>query len=390
MNLVSKLALQTTSVMAILGIPSVAFAATLTPSSFEASINIGQTVRVNKTVTLDASGPVTNLVDVFFLADNTGSMGGILNSVKNSASSILDSISGGDSRFSGIDVAFGVGRYFGDPVEGVPLLNAYNLLSPISKDKADTQAAINNWIASGGGDTPEANTFALHQVATSGGATDGIGSSDTGVGTGLNTGWRDNAGRIIVWFGDASSHTETVDLDEVEKALTDNKVKVAAINTRSAGSGIDEDGQASEIASATDGNLTNGVNPDAAITAILNAVGDAVSTTDLELFTTGDTSGLDINFTCTDSLGCKGVGAGESRTLAMDITGKVAGVYNFETKVRGLADAVEKDKITVTSKEVPEPISIFGSLTAATFGVELMRKRKRMQAAKEKAQHIVG
>lgn len=131
--------------------------------------------------------------------------------------------------------------------------------------------------------------------------------------------------------------------------------------------------------------MTNGVSADAALTAILNAVGEAVSTTDLELFTTGDTSGLDISFTCTDPLGCKGVGAGESRTLAMDITGKVAGIYNFETKVKGLADAVAKDKITVSSKEVPEPISIFGSLTAATFGFELMRQRKRIQAAKQKA-----
>jgi hypothetical protein len=101
-------------------------------------------------------------------------------------------------------------------MKGFPLRMRTICYRPISKDKAATQAAINNWIASGGGDFPEANTFALHQVATSGGATDGIGSSDEGIGTGQNTGWRDNAGRIIVWFGDARSHTETVDLDEAK------------------------------------------------------------------------------------------------------------------------------------------------------------------------------
>src|SRR5207249_1219633 len=49
--------------------------------------------------------------------------------------------------------------------------------------------AINAWQADGGGDTPEAQLFALDQVAQCPG-----------------TGWRPGAKRIIVWFGDAPGH----------------------------------------------------------------------------------------------------------------------------------------------------------------------------------------
>src|SRR5690606_9425000 len=82
------------------------------------------------------------------------------------------------------DIAFGVGSYDGDPREGVPLASppalnltaAYSRQSMITTDTTQAQAAINTSAADGGGDGPEANFFALHQVATSGGLTDGFGS----------------------------------------------------------------------------------------------------------------------------------------------------------------------------------------------------------------------
>ncbi|MGG5891159.1 hypothetical protein ACLF3G_29235, partial [Falsiroseomonas sp. HC035] len=113
--------------------------------------------------------------------------------------------------------------------------------------------------ASGGGDTPEANFFGLQQVATSGGATDGLGSTDVagGFGTGANTGWRSGAGKVVVWFGDASSHTTTVSQAEAIAALQANGVTVVGINTQSAGFGIDQSGQASANTGATGGTLTN-------------------------------------------------------------------------------------------------------------------------------------
>jgi hypothetical protein len=367
-------------VIAAFALPLGAQAASITPESFSATIGVGESVSVNKTITLDAEGPAANKVDVFFLADNTGSMGGIINAVKSGASTILSAIAGGDPDFAGIDVNFGVGRYFGDPREGVAPTTAYQLQSAITNSAAATQTAINGWIASGGGDTPEANFFALHQVATQGGSTDGVGSTDPGIATGQVTGWRAGAARVIVWFGDAVSHTTTVDQAEAIAALTGNDVIVAAINTQSAGFGIDQGGQASAVASATGGSLTNGVtgsNLAATIDAILDAVSGAIGTIDLTFQAVGDTSGLTVAYTCTDALGCDDVAPGESRTFRMDVTGVSPGVFNYDTIAVGIAGAVEKDSITVRGDgvSVPEPATLllFG---VGLLGLGVARRRR--------------
>ena len=55
--------------------------------------------------------------DVVFLMDNTGSMGGMITSTRTNAVNILNKIGGGDPRFAGIDVQFGVATFWGDPTE---------------------------------------------------------------------------------------------------------------------------------------------------------------------------------------------------------------------------------------------------------------------------------
>jgi hypothetical protein len=315
-------------------------------------------------------------------------MGGIINTVKGSATSLLNAIGGGDPRFAGIDAAFGVGRYFGDPGEFRPPNPnaAYDLLTPITTDRTAAANGINNWIASGGGDGPEANFFALHQVATEGGATDGSGATDTGAGTGEATGWREGAGKAVVWFGDAPSHPtsptdpeNTVDQDEAIAALTENDVVVAAINTRGAGSGIDQSGQATAIANATGGSLTNNVSTEGVIDVILDALEEVTSVIDLSLIASGDTSGLDIAFTCTDPLGCTDVAAGESRSFRVDITALLPGTYSFDVLAPGLVDAIERDVITVAGGggggggEVPEP-GILALLAGGLFGMAGLRR----------------
>ena len=55
--------------------------------------------------------------DVVFLMDNTGSMGSVISTAQRNASAVLTAISGGDSRFAGIDVNYGVATYWGDPRE---------------------------------------------------------------------------------------------------------------------------------------------------------------------------------------------------------------------------------------------------------------------------------
>ncbi|GIT27090.1 MAG: hypothetical protein CM1200mP41_31340 [Gammaproteobacteria bacterium] len=53
--------------------------------------------------------------DVVFLMDNTGRWVGCLNSTRTNAVNILNKIGGGDPRFAGIDVQFGVATFWGDP-----------------------------------------------------------------------------------------------------------------------------------------------------------------------------------------------------------------------------------------------------------------------------------
>ena len=52
-------------------------------------------------------------------------------------------------------------------------------------------------------------------------------------------GWRADAGRVIVTFGDAPSHISTVDATEVLTALQDKDIVVASINTGSKNNGFD-------------------------------------------------------------------------------------------------------------------------------------------------------
>jgi len=360
--------------------------------------------------------------DVVFLMDNTGSMWGMINSTRTNATEILNKISGGDERFEGIDVQYGVATYWGDPREhvggggstasyhcsdgsagvapaptqfsgssntiaaldggdyyvdlidtwgdgwhgnrltiknaatnatvavlgagfssgrymsggtvnlvagnsytvtystahwwhyeirwricpvgsgetedeeeptGYPDIarEAFKVNQAMTAEKSEITTAMAEWSASGGGDLPEANFFALHQLATEGGMTDGncepgfTGTcTDLGYKTDYSIGWREDAGKIIVWFGDARSHCTTVSANEALAALKTKNIVVAAINTRSGSSGIDQKyscdgstatvGQASHITIETKGTLTNNVSGS---TGTVNAILDAVS-----------------------------------------------------------------------------------------------------------------
>lgn len=215
--------------------------------------------------------PVVGKVDVFFLADNTLSMEGVINAVKSNAADVLAQLSGNDPRFSSVDIASGVGAYAKDPLsENSDLKEDYTLIQAISKDLDATELSLLEWGLKDGGDIPEGNFFALHQVATEGETT------ASGVQTGLKTGWRDGTERIILWFGDAPSHETTVSQSEIITTLVSNDVRIAAINTESAGAGIDSQGQASTLVAATGGSLQNNINISGVGDTILNAVDEAL------------------------------------------------------------------------------------------------------------------
>ncbi|NJO93731.1 MAG: VWA domain-containing protein [Hydrococcus sp. RM1_1_31] len=386
----------------VLGVSSEAFAASITPGTFEATIGVNETVSFERTVTLD---PVAvDKLDIFFLADNTGSMGGVIGNVRTVATGLLNSI---NTRFD--DVQFGVGSYFGDPVERIEPSESYSLLDPVDNNGINPALdAINTWSARGGGDIPEGNFFGLHQVATSGGTT------NSGVSSGQNTQWRSGSKKYILWFGDASSHTETIGLAETLKTLQDENVTVIGFNSTSTGFGIDgsyagTSNQASQITSATGGNLTNNfssVSVDNLTNTVLSALGSATATLDLKFESVGDTSGLDVSYVCSDPLGCEDVAGGESRRFRTNVKGLTTGIYEFDTSVVGLS-AVATNKITVSdgetppgdggetppggggetppggSTKIPEPTSVLSLLAFGAFGAKTMLKRKRKTASRE-------
>ena len=198
------------------------------------------------------------MVDVFFLADTTGSMGATLEAVKAGTAGII----AGLSELG--DVAYGVGEYkdydlyYPDPF-------VFRLNQDITKDAALVQAGINAWEALGGYDTPEGQIYALYQVANT-------------------VGWRPGSTRIIVWFGDAPGHdpagpppgvTET----EATAALVAQTIKVMALDVSSDPlSNLDSYGQATKIATATNGKYYSGIDPAQIVTDIKNAIIDSFQT----------------------------------------------------------------------------------------------------------------
>lgn len=224
-------------------------------------------------------------VDVLFLADNTGSMGGVIGTVQSYAQNIIDRLNAHDSS---VLINYGVGRYYGDPTEwGETPTSSYQLQRTITSNTASVKAAINAWSASGGGDWEEANFYALQQAATNGAGTPRDGSKAT-----LQaTGWRTGAAKVIIIFGDAPSWQNSVTEKELRAVLKDKNVRVCFIDSsglNGAGSapiawdsttGTQLAGAGQEIAEGTNGAYVNvsGLSSAKIADAVVNAVTDAMS-----------------------------------------------------------------------------------------------------------------
>ena len=250
------------------------------PASNVLTLNPGQVVDETITVTIPKSaGPVK--ADVYFLADTTASMGGILGAVQAGSANVLAALNG-----LGADIVFGVGNYkdfaSGDPYGFQHQLSPTNATPPVT-------AAINAWSASGGGDGPECALFALDALA---------------VAPGGAIGWRAGSKRIIVWFGDVPSHDPICSAVSGAPAVTEagataklvaEGIAVLAIST--ANPGLDGDpsagatgyvpqcgppggmpGQATRITNATGGALAIGINAGTIVNTIINLVSAAVGT----------------------------------------------------------------------------------------------------------------
>ncbi len=258
-------------------------AASIDPTSNDLVLELGDTETEIVTVTIPPNAGVSK-ADIYLLADTTGSMGSIIDAVKTGANAIL----GAD--YGPINIAFGVGNYKDFPETNPPFAHQ---LDPDTNAAAVT-AAINAWSASGGGDIPEGQLFALNALGEAPGGT---------------IGWRADSKRIIVWFGDAPGHDPVcaaisgLGFDITEASATarlvggggGDVITVLAISTDtgiagalnadpSAGAG-DYGGscaiggapnQATRIAAATGGQHVSGINAAAIVDTIIDLIEAAV------------------------------------------------------------------------------------------------------------------
>lgn len=359
---------------------SMAWADSISPESFEATMRIGESVTITKTVTVDEGKPTTAKADIFFLVDTSGSMGGVISAVKTRASEILT----GTAGFG--DVAWGVGSYEDFPRSpwGASGDLPWRLNQAVTTVPADAQAGINALTLRSGGDGPESNLEALYQTATN-----------------ASVGWRDGSKRFIVWFGDVRGHDPVSCADQgiagctnpatagypgptltaTIAALDDKDIQVIGINRQAGttGTGIDETGQASAIIDAVGGELLSlaGAPAGTIVGTILGSLETAFATySSVDLMPAGHLPGVDVAWTPLFDPGEGPWTREETRSFDFEVTftGLKYGVHDFEIHAlvdRGIV-ATEKDRITV----VPLPAAAW-LLLGGLGALAALRRRRR-------------
>ena len=351
----------------LLGLAPTAWADSISPSAFSTTLAVGGSTTIHKTVIVD-NAPSAK-VDVFFLADTTGSMGGSISGIIGSASSILSTAAGLG------DVAFGVGEYK-DTLDAY----RYRLNQDITTNQAAAQAGINLWSASGGHDGPEANLFALQQVANT-------------------TTWRAGSERILVWFGDAPGHDPDggATLSSATAALTSAGVQVEAIDvgngaadgfglnnctvslgcSASSEGGPASSGQASAVTGATGGHFHSTTNNSAIVGVINDAIHSAIQNyTNVGLDLSEVPSGVTVVSNPASYTGLWDRSVTRSFGFDVTFTGDAPGTYDFSIygTVDGGRIGTEVDHIVVAS--APEP-GILGLMGLSLAGLAVTRRRAR-------------
>ena len=157
---------------------------TWVPDLSSYSLSPGEAKQITATVCLP--GQVSK-ADIYLLADTTTSMTPVLDQVKHNAAALVDAL----VSTPGVDLHLGVGQYRDFPFNAKPFDHQ---VSPTA-NPAPILAAIGTWTAGGGGDGSEAQLYALYQIATD-----------------PTIGFRPDAKRIIVWFGDSPGHDPICDV----------------------------------------------------------------------------------------------------------------------------------------------------------------------------------
>jgi hypothetical protein len=283
----------TLAIALALAVPSADAQVTIAPVSIDVELQPGDLSERPIVVSIPGATPPVP-VDIYFLADTTASMSPILNALKAEVADLLDEI-----QDSFIDVRFGVGEYRDFPLDEKGDFAFMNDQS-LTDDVNDVQTAILGWLVGGGpGDVPEAQLYALDLIAH---------PSDP-----FNIGWRMDAQRIIVWFGDAPGHDPVCadiagEKDDVTEMSATARLQAAGVIVLAVGTttGVADSlngdptvdagdylkpcgviggapGQADRIAAATGGLSVQDIDADGIVAAILALVAEATNTIDVNL-----------------------------------------------------------------------------------------------------------
>jgi hypothetical protein len=245
-------------------------------------------------------------------------MGSIIRQVQNNARSILSDLSNlGSARF-------GVAEYR-DTGEAF----AYRVNTPLTSDTAAVVRGLAQWTAVGGGDAPEANLFGIKEAAD-------------------KMDWRDQAVRMILWFGDAPGHdpSQGATMANVKAALGSEGIVVHAIDSGS----LNITGQASEISSHTGGRIWSVGRTDGVARALMDAVESTLENySEVRLDFGDEPLGLGISITPDRYSGAFKRDRDRTFEFEMTLEAFKPGLYAFE--VDALVDdttvATETDRITV-------------------------------------------
>jgi hypothetical protein len=312
-----------------------AFADTISPTSFSADLGLGESVTLRKTVTISSAPPTSALVDVMFVFDTTGSMGPSINAAKATATSLLTTL---NSTFG--NVASGT-AFYNDPGAG--------LTSALTTNIATTQAAINTFTASGGGDFPELGW-------------DGITAATT-------ASWRAGSNRFIIVLGDAGFKNGAATQASTQAAVTADNAKIIGIDFAAAnGVGSLTPTFASAILSLTPSqNFVSSNTPASIAASIIAGITGGFQT--YSTVTVDDLNAglpeIDVSTVCVSaSTGtCVGATATGSfdrsvdRTFTFDVTFTrvAAGAKAFDTHALVNGGIVASERDTFNGGTVPEP-----------------------------------
>lgn len=373
------------AIAALMAGGSAALADSISPESFTAKLKVGESVTISKTVVVK-DAPTSALIDVHFLFDTSGSMGGRINAVKAAAADI----------FTGLDA-------FGDVAASVGVYSEAARLAPagavpgrvinqdLTTNSATAIAAINAVrlnVPDGGGDGPENGVNGI-ELSTE------------------NLSWRAGSNRFMFVFGDIGFKTS--DRDETLPNFSTTGLSFDAFDNQD-GAPISTAANATAALTADSVNLigfgptgsfasaigtlggefvNSGTNPADIVADIIASITGSFA--EYAEVTVGDLGGglpqIKVSAVCTGAdIGvCDGaVAKGDfdrsvDRTFTFDVTFErlAAGDKNFSTfaLIDGGIVASEADRFPDDSVVVPVPATL-PLIVTALGGLALLRRRK--------------